>query len=55
MRWTGEAGAVIGIDRYGLSAPGEDVATALGINTEAIIAAARDIVARQREEEYIRD
>ena len=40
----GSDGAVIGIDRYGASGPGAEVAQRLGISVEAIVARARELV-----------
>ena len=40
-KYTGAQGKVIGIDRFGISAPGGTVFKELGITKEAIIAAAR--------------
>ncbi len=40
-KYVGTAGKVIGIDRFGMSAPGNTVFKELGITTEAVIAAAR--------------
>ncbi|RME35837.1 MAG: transketolase [Gammaproteobacteria bacterium] len=39
-RWTGPEGAVIGLDRFGLSAPGDRVYAELGFTVEAVVAAA---------------
>jgi len=43
----GTDGAVIGIDRFGASAPGAEVARRLGISAEAIVARARELVEEQ--------
>ncbi|MGI9116816.1 MAG: transketolase [Gaiellales bacterium] len=40
-RWVGSAGASIGIDRYGASAPGGTVAEQLGLTADAVAAAVR--------------
>ncbi len=40
-KYTGTAGKVIGIDRFGISAPGGTVFKELGITKEAVLAAAR--------------
>lgn len=40
-KYVGLAGKVIGIDRFGLSAPGNTVFKELGITTEAVVAAAQ--------------
>lgn len=42
-RWVGD-GAVVGIDRFGVSGPGDDALEALGITADAVVAAARDLV-----------
>jgi transketolase len=39
-RWAGDEGAVIGIDRYGASAPGEEIFRHLGITAERVAAEA---------------
>ncbi len=49
MGWScyvGDAGVAIGIDRYGLSAPADEVMKELGITADAVVAAARHVVAR---------
>ncbi len=46
--WTGlagPAGAVLGLDRFGLSAPGPEVARALGFDVETVCARARTLLA----------
>ena len=40
-RWTGEGGRSVGIDRFGASAPAPLVAEKLGLNVDAVVAAAR--------------
>jgi transketolase len=42
-QFTGLDGAVIGIDRFGISAPGNTVMKELGITTEAVVAAAKNL------------
>ncbi len=42
-RFVGLDGAVVGIDRYGLSAPGAQAMSELGITADAVAAAARDL------------
>jgi transketolase len=42
-------GAVVGIDRFGESAPGPALFKFFGITTDAVVAAARDVVAAVRE------
>ncbi len=44
-RWVGLDGAIVGIDRFGMSAPGEEVLRALGITAEAVADAARGLLA----------
>jgi transketolase len=39
-RFVGDAGEVVGIDRFGLSAPGDEAAAALGISIDSVVAAA---------------
>ncbi len=39
--WTGTSGAIVAIDRFGVSAPGGEALAALGITAEAVAAAAR--------------
>jgi len=43
-RYVGLGGAMVGIDRYGLSAPGSQVAEALGLTTDAVVEAARSLL-----------
>jgi transketolase len=45
-RWVGPAGAVIGLDRFGASAPGEVVLRELGFTVEHVVARARELVGR---------
>lgn len=42
-QFVGPAGKIVAIDRFGLSAPAEQVFEALGITTEAVVAAARSL------------
>ena len=42
--WVGLDGAVVGIDRFGLSAPGPEAMAALGITADAVAAAVRALV-----------
>jgi transketolase len=44
-RWVGLDGRIVGIDRFGISAPGEQVMRALGITPEAVAGAARELLA----------
>jgi transketolase len=43
-KYVGLDGKVVGIDRFGLSAPAPDIFKALGVTTEAVVAAARSLV-----------
>jgi transketolase len=45
-RWVGEHGDSVGIDRFGLSAPGDQAAAALGIEAGNVAERARDLVRR---------
>jgi transketolase len=45
-RWTGPDGAVIGLDRFGASAPGEVVLRELGFTPEHVVARARELLRR---------
>lgn len=45
-RYVGLHGRAIGIDRFGISAPGGTVMKELGISTEALVAAGREMLAR---------
>ena len=45
-QWVGDQGIVIGLDRYGASAPGEVVMTKLGFTTERVVEAARKVMGR---------
>ena len=44
-RWIGPAGAVIGIDRFGASAPGEVNMREFGFTVENVLARARALLA----------
>jgi transketolase len=39
-RYVGDDGAIVGIDRFGISAPGDEAAAALGLTVDAVVAAA---------------
>jgi len=56
-RWAGDEGVVIGVDRFGASAPGQDVFDHLGITAEHLTAAALRILGRNDEadQEYSPD
>jgi transketolase len=43
-RWAGDEGIIIGVDRYGASAPGEEVLKHLGFTAENVAAAALKLV-----------
>ena len=45
-RWVGENGVVLGIDRYGASAPYETIYTELGLTVDKIVDAAKGLVKR---------
>ncbi|MCU0306847.1 MAG: transketolase [Thermoleophilia bacterium] len=45
-RWTGTAGEIVAIDRFGASAPGPEVMRRLGITPEAVADAARRVLGR---------
>ncbi|PWB67607.1 MAG: transketolase [Holophagae bacterium] len=45
-RWVGERGEVVGLDRFGASAPGKIVAVKLGITAEAVVERALALVGR---------
>jgi transketolase len=47
-RWTGSNGVVLGIDRYGASAPYERIYTELGLTVDRVVDAARQIVAHRK-------
>ncbi len=44
-RWIGDAGETVGIDRFGLSAPGDQAAAELGISVDVVVAAAHRTLA----------
>jgi transketolase len=45
-RYVGPAGAIIGIDRFGASAPGPEVMAHYGFTVEHVVAAAKSVLAR---------
>jgi transketolase len=45
-RWVGAGGAVVGVDRFGASAPGETVMRELGLTVEHVVARARALLGR---------
>jgi transketolase len=48
-RWTGTEGAIIGLERFGASAPGEDVLQHLGFTPEHVTSAALRVLGRTGE------
>ena len=48
-RWVGELGECVAVDRFGLSAPGEEALAAAGVSVEAVVKAAVKAVRRVRE------
>jgi transketolase len=51
-RWAGDEGAVIGVERFGASAPGQDVLDHLGFTAEHVTAAALRILGRNIEADH---
>ena len=47
-QWVGSEGAVIGLDRYGESAPGSIVFEALGFTVENVVATVKQVLDKQR-------
>lgn len=45
QRWVGDDGEIVGIDRFGMSAPAEQAAEALGLTVDHVIAAAHRTLA----------
>ena len=45
-RWTGPDGAIIALDRFGASAPADQLYTKFGITASAVANAARTAIAR---------
>jgi transketolase len=43
-RWLGQRGRMIGIDRFGASAPGATALEGLGITPDRVAAAVRDVL-----------
>jgi transketolase len=50
-RWAGDEGAIIGIDRYGASAPGEEIFKHLGITAERVTAEALRLLGKEADKE----
>jgi transketolase len=48
-RWAGDEGAVIGLERFGASAPGEEVLQHLGFTPEHVVSAALRVLGRSAE------
>jgi len=48
-QWAGDEGAVIGVDRFGASAPGQDVLEHLGLTADRVAAAALRILGKSKE------
>jgi transketolase len=48
-RWAGDEGTIIGLDRYGASAPGEEILKHLGFTVEHVTSAALRLVGRSEE------
>jgi transketolase len=44
-RWVGAEGAVYGLDRFGASAPGDQLFKQLGFTVEGVVARARALLA----------
>ena len=44
-RWVGDGGAIVAVDRFGLSAPAEQAFERLGLTTEAVTQVARGVIA----------
>ncbi|MBU6428068.1 MAG: transketolase, partial [Cyanobacteria bacterium REEB65] len=45
-KYVGEAGAVVGLDRFGASAPGDQVMRELGLSVENVVGQAKAVLAR---------
>ena len=48
-RWAGDEGAVIGVERFGASAPGQDVLDHLGFTADHVAAAALRLLGKNNE------
>jgi transketolase len=48
-RWAGDEGTVIGVERFGASAPGQDVLTHLGFTADHVASAALRLLGRNNE------
>ncbi len=49
QRWVGDEGAIIGVERFGASAPGPDVLQHLGFTPEHVVSAALRVLGRKAE------
>ena len=47
-RYVGDAGEIVGVERFGVSAPGDEVLRAFGFTPEGVVEAARRTLARTR-------
>jgi transketolase len=45
-RWVGDRGAIVGLDRFGASAPGKVLFAELGFTVDRVVEAAREVLAR---------
>lgn len=50
-RWTGDEGAIIGLERFGASAPGQEVLDHLGFTPQHVVSAALRVLGRTAEAE----
>ena len=48
-KWAGDEGTIIGLDRYGASAPGDEILRNLGFTAEHVTAAALRLLGRDAE------
>ncbi len=49
QRWAGDGGIIIGLERYGASAPGDEILKRLGFTPERVTAAALRLMGRDKE------
>jgi transketolase len=47
-RWVGDDGVVLGVERFGASAPYERLYTELGLTVDKLVAAAEGLIAGKR-------
>src|SRR5271167_1853051 len=52
-RWAGDEGTVIGVERFGASAPGQDVLTHLGFTADHVAAAALRLMGKNNEADLV--